>query len=100
MIIWWHIRAFLYDVLDFIKLTFGRMLYAVRLFLYSAFSFMYKIGMIAFIASFYFMYKCVKEYQQGVPLKEMENINLAIFLFLAPIIIAAVRELVRPKIEA
>lgn len=58
---------------------------------------LFKIGTVAFLVSFYFIYKCVEEYNKGVAFKDMENLQYALFLFFVPIGITILKEIVKPK---
>ncbi len=68
----------------------------VRHLLYIVLSVAYGLGMFAFLASFYYIYKCYCEYQKGVWFTEMVNLPYALCLFFIPIGIAILREIVKP----
>lgn len=94
MLIKWKIRAFLYDtwfgcttaITDFVK----DVVYMVRKILYLILSIAYRIGIVGFLVSFYYMYTYYNE-------RNADDIKYAVVLFIAPIVIAILKEWVRPK---
>lgn len=101
MLLLWKLRAMIYDIKDFFVLTVGSFLGNVidlaRRILYAILSICYRIGVVAFLVSFYFIYECIVEYQQGIEIENMQNIKPALILFIAPILVSILKELVRPK---
>lgn len=90
MLIKWKIRA----ILNEIKITVGEfisdVIYTVRCLLYGILTIVYGIGILCFIISFYYMYK----YFMTDDVNVLKN---GIILFVVPIIVAIVREFVRPE---
>lgn len=86
----WKIRGFFLDIIDFITDYGKRFLLAILLIAY-------RVGIICFFISFYFMYKCYGEYKQGVKFGDMADLKLALVLFFVPIVVAVIKEVVHPK---
>lgn len=108
VLFWLNVKATLEDIGYAIADFFKRILFAIGVFfasvyllvrelLYGLVCVAYRIGRVAFLISFYFIYKCWCEFRQGVGFADMKNLSYALWFFFLPIGIAVLKEIVRPK---
>lgn len=86
-------NVFLYAVINFIT----DVLFFIRGVLFSVLCLLYKIGVIAFVCSFYFWYRCYIDYVSGVSFDKMDNLQYALLLFFIPLGIAILKRIVEIK---
>ncbi len=103
-----RIRNFFIDLLEIFISFFkriGSILYnftsdifiTIRFIIYSILSFISIFTNIAFIASFYYGYKCVNGIINGVPFKMIKEFDTFGYLFLIPIVVYIAKEFIKPN---
>lgn len=91
------LRKLLFILFDIIRLFLYDTFLIFRLIVYKVLCVVSIISSIVFIIGLYYIYKCYVEYKNGITFFDMKNLNYAVILIFVPIVLAVIKEIVRPK---